>query len=320
MRQRLWITAGIFLLSCMSAWAIYPERPITLVVPFPAGGPADALGRAVAQAMGARLGQSVVVENRVGAGGLVGIASVASASPEGYVLGMAGTGAMIYAPFIAKKKPFDAITGVTHITTLVRTPNVLVVNANSPFKTLADLVAKAKAEPNRITYASAGIASSAHVVGELLQVQAGIKLVHVPYKGGAPAIQDLMGGHVDVMVAEASGVRGAIRAGTLRALALSDSARLNVLKEVPAAPEVGLPGWIADGAYGLVAPLGVSADTLKRLTDAANEALASPEVIAKFNDMASLTQPGNPAQYRALLKAEQERWAPVIRAAGITAD
>jgi len=314
------MTAGIFLLSCMSAWAVYPERSITLVVPFPAGGPADALGRALAQAMGTRLGQTVVVENRAGAGGLVGIASVASASPEGYVLGMAGTGAMIYAPFIVKKMPFDPITGVTHITTLVRTPNVLVVNANSPFKTLADLVAKAKTEPNRITYASAGMASSAHVVGELLQVQAGIKLVHVPYKGGAPAIQDLMGGHVDVMVAEASGVRSAIRAGTLRALVLSDSARLNVLREVPAAPEVGLPGWNADGAYGLVAPLGLSPDTLKRLTEAANEALASPEVIAKFNDMASLTQPGNPAQYRALIKAEQDRWAPVIRAAGITAD
>lgn len=320
MRQRLWMTAGIFLLSCMSAWAVYPERTITLVVPFPAGGPADALGRALAQAMGARLGQTVVVENRVGAGGLVGIASVASASPEGYVLGMAGTGAMIYAPFIAKKMPFDPITGVTHITTLVRTPNVLVVNASSPFKTLADLVAKAKSEPNRITYASAGVASSAHVVGELLQVQAGIKLVHVPYKGGAPAIQDLMGGHVDVMVAEASGVKSAIKAGTLRALALSDSARLNVLREAPAAPELGLPGWIADGAYGLVAPPGISADILKRLTEAANEALASPEVIAKFNDLASLTQPGNPSQYRALIKAEQERWAPVIRAAGITAD
>lgn len=320
MRLRIWMTAGIFLLSCMSAWAVYPERAITLVVPFPAGGPADALGRALAQAMSTRLGQTVVVENRVGAGGLVGIASVASASPEGYVLGMAGTGAMVYAPFISKKMPFDPITGVTHITTLVRTPNVLVVNANSPFKTLADLIAKAKSEPNRITYASAGVASSAHVVGELLQVQAGIKLVHVPYKGGAPAIQDLIGGHVDVMVAEASGVRSAIKAGTLRALALSDSARLNVLREAPAAPEVGLPGWIADGAYGLVAPPGVLASTLKRLTDAANEALASPEVIAKFNEMASLTQPGNPAQYRALIKAEQERWAPVIRAAGITAD
>jgi tripartite-type tricarboxylate transporter receptor subunit TctC len=129
-----------------------------------------------------------------------------------------------------------------------------------------------------------------------------------------------MGGHVDVMVAEASGVRSAIKAGTLRALALSDSTRLNVLREAPAAPEVGLPGWIADGAYGVGAPPGVRASTLKRLTEVANEALASPEVIAKFNEMASLTQPGNPAQYRALIKAEQERWAPVIRAAGITAD
>lgn len=320
MLKKLWMVVSICFCVFTNVWAVYPERPIVLVVPFPAGGPADALGRTVAQAMGARLGQPVVVENRAGAGGLVGITSVANAQPDGYLLGMAGTGAMIYAPFIAKKMPFDPLTGVTHITTLVRTPNVLVVNANSPMKTLSDLITKAKAEPNRVTYASAGVASSAHVVGELLQLQAGIKLTHVPYKGGAPAIQDLMGGHVDVMVAEVSGVRGAITAGTLRALALSDSTRLITLKDVPSAPEVGLPGWLANGAYGLVAPPGLAAEITKRLTEAANEALASPEVIAKFNDLASLTQPGQPAQYRALIKSEQDRWGPVIRAAGITAD
>jgi tripartite-type tricarboxylate transporter receptor subunit TctC len=320
MLKYLWMVVSICFCVCTNVWAVYPDRPIVLVVPFPAGGPADALGRALAHAMSVRLGQPVLVENRAGAGGLVGITSVANAQPDGYLLGMAGTGAMIYAPFISKKMPFDPLTGLTHITTVVRTPNVLIVNANSSIKTLSDLIAKAKAAPNRITYASAGVASSAHVVGELLQLQAGIKLTHVPYKGGAPAIQDLMGGHVDVMVAEVSGVRAAIAAGTLRALALSDSTRLITLKDVPSAPEVGLPGWLANGAYGLVAPPGLAAEITKRLNETANEALASPEVIAKFNDMASLTQPGQPANYRALIKSEQERWGPVIRAAGITAD
>jgi tripartite-type tricarboxylate transporter receptor subunit TctC len=225
---------------------------------------------------------------------------------------------MVYAPFITKKMPFDTINGLTYLTTIVRTPNVLVVNVNSPYKNLSDLISKAKAQPGVLTYASAGVASSAHVVAELFQKLTGVKFVHVPYKGAAPALQDLMGGHVDLMIGEVSGLVGQIKAGTIRGLALSDQQRLGALKEVPSAPEVGLPAWIADGAYGLVAPLGLPSDLSKKLVDAANEALLTPEVINKFTELTSLTQPGNPVQYKSLIQSEQVRWSTVIKSAGIT--
>ena len=300
------------------SWAAYPDKPIVIVVPFPAGGPADAMGRSLAHAMGVKLGATVVVENKIGAGGLIGVASVANAQPDGYTLGLAGTGAMVYAPYITKKMPFDTINGLTYLTTIVRTPNVLVVNVNSPYKNLSDLLSKAKAQPGVLTYASAGVASSAHVVAELFQKLTGVKFVHVPYKGAAPALQDLMGGHVDLMIGEVSGLVGQIKAGTIRGLALSDQQRLGALKEVPSAPEVGLPAWIADGAYGLVAPLGLPSDLSKKLVDAANEALLTPEVINKFAELTSLTQPGNPVQYKSLIQSEQARWSTVIKSAGIT--
>ncbi len=312
------------LLSCLLvlqfsfSWGAYPDKPIVIVVPFPAGGPADAMGRSLAHAMGTKLGVTVLVENKSGAGGLLGVAYVANASPDGYTLGMAGTGAMVYAPFITKKMPFDPINGLTYLTTLVRTPNVLVVNVNSPYKNLADLLTKAKAQPGVLTYASAGVASSAHVVAELFQKLTGVKFVHVPYKGAAPALQDLMGGHVDLMIGEVSGLVGQIKAGTIRGLALSDSQRLTALKEVPSAPEVGLPAWVADGAYGLVAPAGLPVELVKRLVETANDALQTQEVISKFSELTSLTQPGNPIQYKGLIQSEQARWSSVIKSAGIT--
>jgi tripartite-type tricarboxylate transporter receptor subunit TctC len=312
------------LLSCLLvlqfsfSWGAYPDKPIVIVVPFPAGGPADAMGRSLAHAMGTKLGVTVLVENKSGAGGLLGVAYVANASPDGYTLGMAGTGAMVYAPFITKKMPFDPINGLTYLTTLVRTPNVLVVNVNSPYKNLADLLTKAKAQPGVLTYASAGVASSAHVVAELFQKLTGVKFVHVPYKGAAPALQDLMGGHVDLMIGEVSGLVGQIKAGTIRGLALSDSQRLTALKEVPSAPEVGIPAWVADGAYGLVAPAGLPVELVKRLVETANDALQTQEVISKFSELTSLTQPGNPIQYKGLIQSEQARWSLVIKSAGIT--
>jgi tripartite-type tricarboxylate transporter receptor subunit TctC len=311
------IVCALILYSLLTK-AAYPEKPIVIVVPFPAGGPADAMGRSLAHVMSAKLGTSVVIENKAGAGGLIGVASVANAPPDGYLLCMAGTGAMIYAPFISKKMPFDPINGLTFLTTLVRTPNVLVVNTNSPFKNLNELIAYAKAHPNELTFASAGIASSAHVVAELFQKLTGVKLVHVPYKGAAPALQDLLGGHVSLMIGEVSGLVGQMKVGTIKGLAISDNQRLYTIKDVPAAPEVGLPAWIADGAYGLVGPAGLPSDVSRRLVDVANEALNSSEVVAKFTELTSLPQPGNPLQYKALIQSEQQRWSSVIKSAGIT--
>jgi tripartite-type tricarboxylate transporter receptor subunit TctC len=315
------IALGLVAATLLTAvQAAYPERPVTLVVPFSAGGPADAMARVLAHAMGARLGQPVIVDNKPGAGGVVGIGGVARAAPDGYTIGMAGTGAMVYSPFILAKMPFDPLKGVTHITTVVRSPNVLVVSATSPLHTVQDLIAQAKANPGRMTLASAGVGSSTHVVGELLQREAGIKMVHVPYKGGAPALQDLMGGQVDTFVAEVPGVVALVKAGKVRALVVSDKKRFAGLGDVPTANEAGLPGWIADGAYGLVGPPGLPADITKRLQEATVEAMRSPEVTSKLAEQGNLAQPGSPEQYRTLLRTEQERWKPVIRAANIAAE
>lgn len=317
-----WFKNGIWLaaLLCMGlAQAAFPEKPITLVVPFAAGGPADAMARTLARAMGARLGQPVVVDNKPGAGGLIGISAVARAPADGYTLGMAGTGTMIYAPFIAKM-PFDPLTGVTHLSTMVRTPNLLVVPPDSPFKTVADLVQAAKREPGKLSIASAGVGSSTHVVGALFQHEAGIRLNHVPYKGAAPAVQDLMGKQVEMFIAEVPAVAHLVKAGKLRGLMLTDTKRLPGLPDIPTATEAGLPKVLADGAYGLVAPPKLPADVARKLVEAATDAMRSAEVASKFAEQGGIAQPGTPDAYRALLKSEQERWGPVIKAAGITAE
>jgi tripartite-type tricarboxylate transporter receptor subunit TctC len=307
-------------LATAPAHAAYPDKPITLVVPFAAGGPADAMGRTLARAMSEQLGQQVLVENKPGAGGALGIAAVSRSQADGYTLGMAGTGAMVYAPFVVSKMPFEPLTGLTHLSTIVRTPNVLVVRVDAPFKTVADVISRARAEPGKLNIASAGVGSSTHVVGALFQREAGIRLSHVPYKGAAPALQDLMGRQVDMFFGEVPAVASLIAAGKLRALVVTDTRRVATLADVPSATEASLPRLLADGAYGLVAPAGLPADVARRLAKAVTEALRSPEVVERFAEQGGVAQASTPQAYRALLQSEQERWAPVIKAAGITAE
>ena len=317
MRGMLCVAA---LLAFGAARAAYPEKPIVLIVPFAAGGPADVMARTLAKSMGTKLGQTIVVENRPGAGGLVGISGVTRAASDGYTLGMAGTGAMVYAPFISPKMPFDPLKDLTYLTTMVSTPNLLVVSASSPFKTAADLMAAAKREPEKYTVASAGVGSSTHVVGALFQREAGIRLRHVPYKGGAPAVQDLIGGQVDMFIAEIPAVAHLIKAGKLRGLMVTDSKRLAALPDVPTAADVGLPKVLAAGAYGLVAPHGLPNDIAAKIVDAATAALRTPDVVEKFAEQGGIAQSSTPDAYRNQVKAEQGRWGPIIKAAGITAE
>ncbi|WP_084151327.1 Bug family tripartite tricarboxylate transporter substrate binding protein [Azohydromonas australica] len=318
-RMHRWIGLGA-LLCAGWAYAAFPAKPITLVVPFPAGGPADVMGRSLARAMSERLGQQVIVENRPGAGGALGIAAVARSPADGYTMSMAGTGAMVYAPFIVQKMPFDPLKGVTHLGTMVRTPNVLVVKMNSGIETLSDLVVRARAEPGKLRIAVAGMGSSTHVVGALLQSEAGIRLNVVPYKGAAPAVQDLIGGHVDMFIAEVPAVAHFIKAGTLRGLLVTDTKRLSLLPEVPTAAQSGVPKLLADGTYGVIAPPGLPADVAAKLANAVADAVSSSDVSGKFAKHGGIAQPGTPGAYRALLESEQRRWAPVIKAAGITAE
>lgn len=301
----------------LPAWAAFPERAITLVVPFPPGGPSDGYGRALAQALSDHFKQTVVVENRAGAGGAVGVQSVARAAPDGYTIGMAGSGATIFQSILSDKVVVDVFKETTMLSKMVRTPNFLVVGANTRLQTVADVIAQAKANPGKLTFASAGPGSGPHILGELFKQHAGVEIVHVPYKGAAPALQDLMGGQVDLFFGEAPGVLSLVKGGKLRALFTTDTRRARWLPDVPHAGEVGLPGVLADGFYGLVAPARLPAETAAALRRGIGEALRSPKLIERFDQLAGLPEPSTGEEYEAYVKEERTRWLPVVRKGNI---
>ncbi|MGH8789590.1 MAG: Bug family tripartite tricarboxylate transporter substrate binding protein [Cupriavidus necator] len=322
-RRRMISTLGAGLavaaLGCLHgpAWAAYPDKPITLVVPFPAGGPADGYGRALAAALSARLKQTVVVENRSGAGGELGVQAVARATPDGYTIGMAGSGATVFRPLLTDKVLFDVFKDVTLLSKMVRTPNILIVGPHVTAKTVSELIAQAKAQPGKLTIASAGVGSSPHVLAELFKQKAGLDILHVPYQGFTPALQGLMGGQVDMFFGEAAGVLPFVTAGKVRALFTADQKRARGLPDVPNADEVGLRDVVAEGSYGLVAPVGLPPAVAKQLTQAIAEALKSPEVAEKFDLQAGIPDASSGDQYAAYIKSERARWLPVIRQANI---
>lgn len=301
----------------LAAWSAYPERPITLVVPFPPGGPADGYGRALAQVLSEQLKNPVVVDNRAGAGGALGVQSVARAAPDGYTIGMAGSGVTVFQPILMDKLVVDALKETTLLTKMVTTPNFLVVGANMKANTVAELIALVRAQPGKFTFASAGPGSSPHVLGELFKQQAGLDILHVPYKGAAPALQDLMGGQVDMFFGEAPALLALVKGGKLRALFTTDSERARWLPDVPHAKEVSLPGVLADGSYGLVAPAKLPADTAAALRCGIDEALRSPKLVERFDQLAGVPDPSTGDEYAAYVKSEQERWLPVVRKANI---
>lgn len=299
------------------AWAAYPDKPITFVVPFPPGGPADGYGRAMAAALSEKMKVTVVVENKSGVGGALGVQSVARAAPDGYTIGMAGSGATIFTPLMTDKALVDVFKETTMLTKMVRTPNFLVVGQHVKANNVAELIAQAKAQPGKLTYASAGVGSGPHILAELFKQQTGVDIVHVPYKGATPALTDLMGGQVDLFFGEAPGVLPLVKAGKLRALFTTDEKRAKWLPDVPHAKEVGLPNVVADGFYGLVAPAGLPPDVANTLKKAIADALNSPELAEKFDQQAGVPEPSTGEQYSSYVRAEQVRWLPVIRKGNI---
>jgi tripartite-type tricarboxylate transporter receptor subunit TctC len=292
-------------------------KTIRLIVPFAAGGPADGQARAVAPGMTAALGSSVVIDNRPGAGGVIGIDAVAKAAPDGTTIGLGGMGAMIVLP-VMRPTPYDVLRDLAPVAMVGRNAGVLVVNPKSGFKTVADLVAFAKANPKKVNFASAGTGTSIHLSGELFAMAAGVQLTHVPYaKGAAPAITDLLGGHVDMMLPEISGALEHIRTGALVALATTGATRSPQLPNVPTMVEAGYPQVVSETWFGLIAPAKTPAATLNALQDAAIGTLKSPDVIKQIELQGSLASPMTQAEFRAFLVAEQTRWKPVIEAAGL---
>lgn len=318
-RQVLTLAAA----ALMAAPALAQSDRVTrIVVPFGAGGPIDVTARVLAEAVKGSLG-TVIVENRPGAGGNIGVSAVAKAAPDGLTLGIATTASHGINPWLFSKLPYDPAKDFAPITQMLRVPNVLVMNADTAqrlnIRSLPDLIAYAKANPGKLNYGSGGNGSAGHLAGELLKHQAGIFAVHIPYNGGNPAQLALLSGQVDYNIDNLATAAANIRAGKLRALAVTTAQRSSVLPDVPAMAET-LPGFEIDTWWGLIAPAGTPADTVRRLNTAFTEALRSPEVKARFANLLADPAPSTPEAFDAFLKQERTKYQRLVKISGAKVD
>jgi tripartite-type tricarboxylate transporter receptor subunit TctC len=312
-----------FLLLSVAAASVsaqgYPDKPVKLVVPFPPGGPTDIVGRLVAQKLAEGIGQPVVVENRPGAGGTVGSTAVARAPADGYTL-LYGSTTLAIAPSLYRDLAYDPRTAFAPISLVSRGPIIAAVNAQLPAKTLKDFIALAKSSPGRINYGSAGSGTPPHLAAELFKTVAGVDLVHVPYKGGGPAVSDLAGGQVQVCFEGLPTLLPHIKSGKVRALAITGAKRDPALPEVPTFAEAGLPGYDANFWNGLVAPAGTPAEVIARLNSVLVQALATPEVHAALVRLGLEAAGTTPQQFGDFIAAEIDKWARVVKASGAKID
>lgn len=318
-RQLLALAAA----ALMAAPALAQSDKVTrIVVPFGAGGPIDVTARVLAEAVKDSLG-TVIVENRPGAGGNIGVSAVAKAAPDGLTLGIATTASHGINPWLFSKLPYDPAKDFAPVTQMLRVPNVLVMNADTAqrlhIRSLSDLIAYAKANPGKLNYGSGGNGSAGHLAGELLKHQAGIFAVHIPYNGGNPAQLALLSGQVDYNIDNLATAAANIRAGKLRALAVTTAQRSSVLPDVPAMAET-LAGFEIDTWWGLIAPAGTPADTVRRLNTAFTEALRSPEVKARFANLLADPAPSTPEAFDAFLKQERTKYQRLVKISGAKVD
>jgi tripartite-type tricarboxylate transporter receptor subunit TctC len=307
------------ILLCVPALALgqaYPSKPIRMIVPFPAGGPADIFGRGLANGMSSELGQTVLVENIGGVGGVLGVDRALKSAPDGYTLGFNSGSTLSIAPYSHARLPYDVKKDAALITLVVRVPEVLVVHPSVPAASLAEFVAYAKANPGRISYGSAGAGSITHLAMELLKAEAKVDMVHVPYKGAAPAVNDLLGGQVVAGIFDVPVLLGHVRSGKLKALSITSATRAPTLPDVPTTAEGKLPNVTSDNWYGLVVPAATPADVQKRIHAAAVAALKSAAVAEQFAKVGGLASPGTPQEYAAFLATEQAKWSKVVAAIG----
>lgn len=308
--------AAVAVLALSSAQAFaqaYPSKPIKVIVPFPAGGPADTVGRVFAEKLATLMRQPAVIENRVGAGGVTGVAAIAKAAPDGYTIGIASSGALAINVALQEKMPYDPLRDLTLVTQAVSAPELFVVGPAVPVNTLNEFIERARSQPGRMNFASTGVGGMPHLASELLKLTAKIDLIHVPYNGAAPAVNDLMGGHVQSMFADVPVLLGAVQAGKLKALAVGSKTRVAALPDVPTTAELGLPEVEADNWYGIVAPANLPADVAKRLYADTVAALTSPDVKERFEKQGVGVVANSSAEFAAYVKSETERWARVIK-------
>jgi tripartite-type tricarboxylate transporter receptor subunit TctC len=298
----------------------WPAKPVTLLVPFPPGGSTDAIARAVAPKLQEQLGGTFVVDNKGGAGGTVGAAAAKRAAPDGYTLLVSSLGPFVIGPHLIKNPGYDPLKDFDYITVAVQAPNVLAVPASSPHKSMADVLAFLKAHPGKMSFASAGNGTSDHLTAELFWQQTGTTALHIPYKGGAPAMSDLLGGQVDASFMNINTGFTNIKAGKLRALAITSAKRSPLLPEVPTLEELGVKGAMVYSWQAFAAPKGLPADIKTRLHGALVAALNDPQVKGKLLDLGFEIVANTPEQFTAFQASEFARWKTVIEVGKITAD
>lgn len=308
--------ALLLLIPALAFGQSYPSKPVRLIVGFPAGGPADIFGRALAQGMAAELGQPVVVENISGVGGVIGVDRVAKSAPDGYTLCINSASPLVIAPYSLSRMPYDVKKDFAYITLVVRVPEVVAVHPSMPVNSLAELIAYAKANPGKVNFGSAGGGSITHLAGELLKAEAKIDIVHVPYKGAAPAVTDLVGGQVQMGIFDVPILLSHIRSGKLKALAITSARRAPSLPDVPTTTEMSLPNVNSDNWYGLVAAAATPPEVLKRIHSSATSALRSAALIEQYGKVGGIASPGSPQDYAAFIAAEQAKWSKVVTAIG----
>src|ERR1700755_223761 len=315
----LFVALSVLLLPAFATAQDFPAKPIRLIVPFPAGGPNDIIARVVGQRMSELTRQPVVVDNRGGQAGVLGTDAVAKAAPDGYTIGIVSASALVISPSM-EKVAYDVNKDFAPVTLVVTVPEMLVVASNVPASNMAELVALAKARPGKLNFASAGVGGLPHLAGELFKLTAKVDIVHVPYRGAAPAINDLLGQQVQMTFLDLPVILPHIKAGTLRPIALGAPARAPTAPDVPTTAEVGMPDLLIENWYGMIAPAGTPEKIVTTLNRVANEAMNDPSVKAKLAEQ-GLTGAGNTReQFRDFLDSETKKWARVIKAAGVPVD
>jgi len=298
----------------------YPSKPIRLVVPFPPGGPLDLAGRAIGDHLARAWGQPVLVENKPGAGGNIGADLVAKSAPDGYTLVMGALSTHAVNPHLYAKMPYDALKDFAPVTLVAITPNVLVVNASVQASSVKDLIALAKASPGKLSFASGSNGSAGHLAGELFKTLAGIDIVHVPYKGGAPAMQDLLGGQVQFMFDNLANAMAQIKAGKLKPLAVTTAKRSPLAPELPTMAEAGVPGFDISTWYGIMAPAGTPPDVVRKLNAEIVKFLASDDMREKLKAQGAEPAPMSPEQFDAFIRSEWRKYAKIVKDSGAKVD
>ncbi|MGB6237110.1 MAG: tripartite tricarboxylate transporter substrate binding protein [Bradyrhizobium sp.] len=318
--SRALLTGLVLLLSAASAGAEdFPARQIRLIVPFPPGGPNDIIARVIGQRMSEITKQPVIIDNRGGQGGVLGTEALAKATPDGYTIAISSAGALAISPTM-ERVAYDPLKDLQAVTLVAKVPEMLVVATDVPAKNMAELVALAKAQPGKLNFASSGPGSLPHLAGELLKLTAKIDIVHVPYRGAAPVMNDLLGQQVQMVFLDLPILLPQIRSGGLRAIAIGAPERAPTAMEVPTTTELGMPELQAENWYGMVAPAGTPAPIVERLNQIATEAMRDPAVKEKLAIQGATLVGDSPAHFHAFIESEIARWAKVIKDAGVTTE